>query len=70
MRPVSVKELAAVLNEVVAEGKGDYIVLVSDDEECNGTHALFECFKSVYRGEDYEFVDGKERKIRNTIVLV
>ena len=42
MRPVSVKELAELLNKAVAENKGDYIVLVSDDEECNGYHELWD----------------------------
>jgi Rad3-related DNA helicase len=69
MRPVSVKELAELLNRAVAENKGDYIVLVSDDEECNGYHELW--VKEFRQGEDVQFRDEKsgEWKLRNSIVL-
>lgn len=69
MRPVSVKELAELLNRAVAENKGDYIVLVSDDEECNGYHELWA--KEFRQGEDVQFRDEKsgEWKLRNSIVL-
>ena len=67
MRPVSVKELAELLNKAIREDKGDYLVVVSNDDECNGTHALWE--KTYAQGEDYEFVENGTRKIRNTIVL-
>ena len=69
MRPVSVKELAELLNRAVAENKGDYIVLVSDDEECNGYHELWT--KEFRQGEDVQFRDEKsgEWKLRNTICL-
>lgn len=67
MRPVSVKELAELLNRAVAENKGDYIVLVSDDEECNGYHELW---TPVFRqGEDVQFYEGGELKLRNSILL-
>ena len=67
MRPVSVKELAELLNRAVAENKGDYIVLVSDDEECNGYHELWT--KKFRQGEDVQFREGGELKLRNSIVL-
>ena len=67
MRPVSVKELAELLNRAVAENKGDYIVLVSDDEECNGYHELWT--KQFRQGEDVQFREGGEWKLRNSIVL-
>ena len=67
MRPVSVKELAELLNKVVAENKGDYIVLVSDDEECNGYHELWT--QEFRQGEDVQFREGGEWKLRNSIVL-
>lgn len=67
MRPVSVKELAELLNRAVAENKGDYIVLVSDDEECNGYHELW--VKEFQQGEDVQFREGGEWKLRNSIVL-
>ena len=69
MRPLTVKELAELLNRAVAENKGDYIVLVSDDEECNGYHELW--VKEFRQGEDVQFRDEKsgEWKLRNSIVL-
>ena len=67
MRPVSVKELAELLNQAVKQDKGDYIVLVSDDEECNGYHELW---TPVFRqGEDVKFFEGEELKLRNSILL-
>lgn len=70
MRPVSVKELAELLNRAVKENKGDYIVLVSDDEECNGYHELWDKV-NITQGEDFGFRDeySGEWKLRNTIVL-
>jgi len=67
MRPVSVKELAELLNKAVRENKGDYIVLVSNDEECNGYHELWT--QEFRQGEDVQFREGGEWKLRNSIVL-
>ena len=67
MRPLTVKELAELLNRAVAENKEDYIVLVSNDEECNGYHELWK--KEFRQGEDIQFYEGGERKLRNSILL-
>lgn len=67
MRPLTVKELAELLNKAVAENKGDYIVLVSNDEECNGYHVLWA--QEFQQGEDVQFCEGGEWKLRNSIVL-
>ncbi len=67
MRPVSVKELAELLNRAVAENKGDYIVLVSNDEECNGYHELWA--QEFQQGEDIQFYVNGEWKLRNSILL-
>lgn len=67
MRPLTVKELAELLNQAVKQDKGDYIVLVSDDEECNGYHELW---TPVFRqGEDVQFCEGGELKLCNSILL-
>ena len=70
MRPVLVRELAELLNKAVREDKGDYVVLVNDDEECNGYHELWNKVK-ITQGKDVEFLDEKsgEWKLRNSIVL-
>lgn len=67
MRPVLVKELAEMLNRAVRQGKGDYVVRVSDDEECNGYHELWD--RLYVQGDDVEYVEDKELKIRNSIQL-
>lgn len=38
---MTVKELKAFCDNLVAEGYGDYSVIISDDEEGNGYHDLF-----------------------------
>ena len=67
MRPVSVKELAELLNRAVKENKGDYIVLVSNDEERNGYHELWA--QEFQQGEDIQFYVNGEWKLRNSILL-
>lgn len=69
MKPVSVKELAALLNKAIAEGKGDCAVLVSDDEECNGFHELWH--KDNYdQGEDTQYIGNDNCwHYMNTIVV-
>lgn len=70
MRPVSVKELAGLLNHLINEDKGDYIVQVSDDEEQNGYHPLWDK-NFPEQGEDVEFVDNDGTwKRRNSILLL
>lgn len=68
MRPVTVKELAELLNKAVREDKGDYIVLVSDDEECNGFHELWEK-KTYTQGEDICYVEKGQQVYRNTLQI-
>lgn len=42
MRPMTVRDLHEQLGRAVAQGMGDRLVAVSDDEECNGFHLLWE----------------------------
>ncbi len=41
MKPLIISELADILAFELGKGHGDYVVFVSDDEECNGFHALW-----------------------------
>lgn len=41
MEAITVKQLADQLNKLIKEGKGNYQVFVTDDEECNGFHAAW-----------------------------
>jgi hypothetical protein len=70
MRPVSVKELAELLNKAIREGKGDCVVRVSNDEECNGYHELWNKL-SVKEGEDIEYYNSETKSFvwYNTILL-
>lgn len=69
MKPVSVKELAALLDKAIKEGKGDCAVLVSDDEECNGYHELW--WKGTYeQGNDTQYLGDDNRwHYMNTITI-
>jgi hypothetical protein len=69
MKPVSVKELHALLDKAIKEGKGDCIVRVSDDDECNDTHALWE--KNYREGDDFQYWNEKDKRwyYSNTIVI-
>lgn len=69
MRPVSVTELAALLDKAIKDGKGDCIVLVSRDEECNGYHELWDA-DTYEQGEDVEYLNERnERVYRNSITI-
>ena len=69
MKPITVKELAHLMAQATKLGYGDYVVQVSDDEECNGYHALFN--RNFGSGEDVQFLDEKDGKIKwtNTIII-
>lgn len=41
MKPYTLNELLGRLNALQMRGFGKHIVLVSDDDECNGFHALW-----------------------------
>ena len=41
MKPKTVNELLEELTRLQKRGYGEYLVLVSDDEECNGYHPLY-----------------------------
>lgn len=67
MKPITIKELAKTLNKAVKEGYGDYFISVSDDEEQNGFHNLWE--NKLYLGEDFEYLDKGEMKIGKTLEI-
>jgi hypothetical protein len=69
MRPVLVKELAHLLSLAVKEGYGDYVVQVSDDEECNGYHPIYQHNFGI--GEDVRYLDEKtnEMRYRNSLII-
>ena len=42
MKPITVSQLKKELQRLERAGKGDYAIFLSDDEECNGFHGLWE----------------------------
>ena len=56
MEARTVKRLKRLLEEQIKQGHGDYIVFVTDDEECNGYHALW------YAGETPETMEKEQRE--------
>ena len=52
----NVKELADYFTRLVKQGKGDYVVFVTNDEEGNGYHALW------YLGEEPTDMEQDTRK--------
>ena len=41
MKPITVSQLKNELQKLERAGKGDYAIFLSDDEECNGFHGLW-----------------------------
>lgn len=56
MKQLTVNDLLKWCNDAKAEGHGDKIVLVSDDEECNGFHALYDGLGLV--GDTFDGIYG------------
>lgn len=55
MKPYNVDELIEWLQAIKKHYGGEHIVLVSNDEECNGYHPLFSW--AACEGEPIEFYD-------------
>lgn len=70
MTPATVKELATLLNNVVEQGFGDFIVQVSNDDECNGFHCIWNK-NSAMIGENVTYIDEKDnvKKEKETICI-
>ena len=68
MKPYTIDELASELRKLQTRGYGDHIVLVSDDEECNGYHALYgELFTE---GEPYLYLNTETNKIETAKTIL
>jgi hypothetical protein len=70
MTPVTVKELSELLNKLVKQGYGNYAVQVSDDDECNGFHCIWNK-NSAMIGENVTYLDEKDnvKKEKETICI-
>ncbi len=59
MKVLTVKQLCALCQDQIRKGRGDYKIMISDDDEGNGYHYLWYSFQTV---KEYEqpFGDGEE----------
>lgn len=75
MKPVTVTELRDYLNKAIDCGCGNDVVVVSDDEEVNGVHALFSSdiknHAHINADEPMSYINEKtkKRETANTIIL-
>lgn len=55
MKEITVEQLCEMCKEQVKAGNGKKMVLMSDDEECNGFHPIYEGFtaKECFFGGKY-----------------
>ena len=67
MRPQTISEVIHTLKQLEKEGYGNHILLVSDDEECNGFHELYGW--EMGAGEPFTYYHDQlgERKTSPTI---
>ena len=72
MEAITIKQLAKEANRLVKAGYGDKKILLTSDDEGNGTHELFQLFSAV---EDEEgmlplpYGVSEEDAINNYLVL-
>ena len=68
MKPLIVKDLKEMIKRIPSK-YDNLVVLVSDDDEQNGYHALW--YKEIYSGDNFEFFnqDTKEMETRKSIVI-
>jgi hypothetical protein len=81
MKPLTVKELKRQCEIEILKGNGDKVIMITDDDECNGYHYLWSPFITVeeyekpvvYEGQKYElkfeFADESVAKKEDTIIL-
>lgn len=72
MEAITIKQLAEEANRLVKAGYGDKKILLTSDDEGNGTHELFQLFSIMggYEGlYPLPFGVSKEDAINNYLVL-
>lgn len=51
MKALTVKDIYSIMKKEIALGRGDYAVLVTDDEEANGYHYLWFSAQTITEAE-------------------
>ena len=67
-KPLTIKELYKLCEKEIRAGRGDNVIMLSDDDEGNGYHYWWYSFSMV---DEYteEFVDEKINPKSKTIIL-
>lgn len=58
-KPITINELLKLCKEQVKEGRGDNVIMISDDDEGNGYHYLWYQFMTIEEYEKPEEMFGK-----------
>lgn len=61
MKPKTVNEVIAELQQLNRRGYGEHILLVSNDEECNGYHELYGWYAD--EGEPFRYRNEQTKQI-------
>ena len=72
-KPLTVKDLLKLCQDEIKKGHGDYSIMLSDDDECNGYHYCWYSFSTaeeLMSAEDEEFcLDERIAPKDKTIIL-
>lgn len=52
MKALTVKQLYSLCQDQIRKGRGDYKIMISDDDEGNGYHYLWYAFQTVKEYEE------------------
>ncbi len=67
-RPLTIKQLLKLCQDEIKAGRGDYAIMLSDDDEGNGYHYCWYSFTPI---DEYteEFVNSRISPKDKTIIL-
>lgn len=61
-KPITVSQLKRLCEEQIRKGKGDNVIMISDDDEGNGYHYLWYSFTTIEEMEEPIKIGDKEYK--------
>ena len=69
MKPITVKELYELCKDQIIKGNGSKVIMISQDDEGNGYHYLWDAFSSVSDNYAEDYINENISKEDNTIIL-
>ena len=66
---ITVKELLKLCQQAIKDGHGDKNIVLSDDNEGNGYHGMFNGFTEVDDDFSDDIYDSKTNSSEDTIIL-